>query len=257
MRPFLLVTNDDGIDSPFLRTFAETLHRHYDLMVVAPHREQSGVGRSYTITRSPTSHQHFHFPFEAWSVDGTPSDCVNIALSHLMPKRPDAVVSGINIGGNLSVPILLSSGTVGGAMEGALWDLPALAFSLDVNDKEYVLVKDGAPSPMTQSSLTHACDHAVHLVRRVLELQMHGSVVHNINFPAPTAADTPVEHTRPAKLRMKPFFVNSGENTYSFDFGYDDLKAASQHPDNDMECCLERKHISHSMIRLDSLATLG
>ena len=138
LRKRILITNDDGLSSPGLTTLARELHMSglYDLRVVAPEKEQSGVGHCITI-HTPLFAEPALLPDEiahipTYKVGGTPADCVKIALTNLFPDfKPDLVVSGINRGPNVGVNVLYS-GTVAGAMEACLNDIPAIAFSLDV-----------------------------------------------------------------------------------------------------------------------------
>lgn len=123
----ILVTNDDGIHSPGLLSLSESLRSLGKVVIVAPDRERSAVGRSLTL----------HSPLRAeeirpgiFSVDGTPSDCVNLGVHGLLKERPDLVVSGINKGGNLGDDITYS-GTVAAAMEATLMGVPAFAVSLE------------------------------------------------------------------------------------------------------------------------------
>jgi 5'-nucleotidase len=128
-RPLFLITNDDGIQAQGIKHLWHALHDFADLAIVAPHTEKSGSGLAITtfkplrITKVPWED---HSP--AWSINGTPADCVKMALRVLLPKLPDLVLSGVNIGSN-SGRTLLYSGTVGGAIEGTMQGLPALAFS--------------------------------------------------------------------------------------------------------------------------------
>ena len=102
-RPFILVTNDDGFDAPGLHALAEALQEVGDVAVVAPVTEQSGVGRHITLHRPLRAFERGHL---RWSVDGTPTDCVYLALYELLDRRPDLVFSGINRGPNLAQDML-------------------------------------------------------------------------------------------------------------------------------------------------------
>lgn len=134
----ILVTNDDGMMSPGLTTLVRELHRagRYELRVVAPECEQSGVGHGLTLHK-PLHVEPVRLPEElseipAFKVAGTPSDCVKIAITNLFPDaRPDLVVSGINSGPNVGMNVLYS-GTVAAALEACINEVPAIAFSLDV-----------------------------------------------------------------------------------------------------------------------------
>src|SRR5882757_8476326 len=143
----LLITNDDGIDSAFLRELVAALRTAgHTLAVVAPKHEQSWIGAAKSRRRPVSSEvAERQFGCATWIVDGTPSDCVNIALAHLLPAAkfaaPEAVVSGINVGLNASLGFILASGTIAGAWEGALHGLPAIAFSQDLSVQTYDLLK--------------------------------------------------------------------------------------------------------------------
>ena len=125
----ILVTNDDGIFSEGLKLLAESLAAIAEVIVVAPDREQSASGHSLTLTR-PLRMQKTQ---ENWyAVDGTPTDCVNLAvLSLLKDRRPDFICSGINFGMNLGDDVTYS-GTVSATFEGSLLGIPSLAFSQEI-----------------------------------------------------------------------------------------------------------------------------
>lgn len=126
----LLVTNDDGILAHGLECLAEAAEPLGDVTIVAPDREQSATSHSLTL----------HHPLRPvkrgdrrWQVDGTPTDCVMLAVEHLMPERPDFVLSGINHGQNMGEDVLYS-GTVAAAMEGLALGIPAIAISFAGGD---------------------------------------------------------------------------------------------------------------------------
>jgi len=128
----LLVTNDDGIDSPALPALVHSLTTLEDVevFVVAPEHEWSAGGHAITI-RHPVYADALdddRFGVGAWSVSGSPADCVKLAVYSLLPRRPDMVVSGINLGYNLATDVLYS-GTVAAAIESVLAGVPALAIS--------------------------------------------------------------------------------------------------------------------------------
>src|SRR3954451_20814677 len=123
--PRILVTNDDGVHSDGIHTLAEALRPLGDVVVVAPHVEASAIGHALTLRRPLRLEQLRDGVYE---VDGTPTDCVNIALTKLYPTPPDLIVSGINKGYNLGDDVTYS-GTVSGALEGALLGVPSIAVS--------------------------------------------------------------------------------------------------------------------------------
>src|SRR5258705_10011651 len=126
--PLILVTNDDGVHAPGIKALAAGLAPLGTVYVVAPDREVSACAQSLTLKhplRAERVDERIH------AVDGTPADCVNLALVKLLPRRPDLVVSGINRGANLGEDVFYS-GTVGGAREGTFFGVPSIAVSLAV-----------------------------------------------------------------------------------------------------------------------------
>ncbi|MCI0547217.1 MAG: 5'/3'-nucleotidase SurE [Candidatus Rokubacteria bacterium] len=125
MAQVILVTNDDGIHAAGVRALAAALDELGEVYVIAPDREQSAVGHALTLHRplraDPVGERRF-------AVNGTPSDCVNLAVLGLLPEPPVLVVSGINHGSNLGDDITYS-GTVSAAMEGSLLGIPSMAVS--------------------------------------------------------------------------------------------------------------------------------
>jgi 5'-nucleotidase len=125
-RPRVLLTNDDGYTSEGIQVLADTLERHAEVWVVAPNSEQSGVSHALTLDRPLRVERLGERRF---AVDGTPTDCVTLAISNLMQSDPpDVVVSGINFGGNMGVDVHYS-GTVSAAFEGVILGFPAVAVS--------------------------------------------------------------------------------------------------------------------------------
>lgn len=121
-----LISNDDGYFSPGIRTLAETLSRHGEVVVVAPERDRSGASNSLTLDRPLTVRQAangFHY------VNGTPTDCVHLAVTGLLDFRPDMIFSGINHGPNMGDDTIYS-GTVAAATEGFRLGIPSVAISL-------------------------------------------------------------------------------------------------------------------------------
>jgi 5'-nucleotidase len=127
----ILVSNDDGIDSPGIHALATALQSVGHVDVVAPATQQSAVGHALTVAMPlrATRHERNGLPF-GWAVSGTPADCIKLGITHLLPERPDLVVSGINHGRNTAVS-LIYSGTVSAATEGTVMGIPSIAISLD------------------------------------------------------------------------------------------------------------------------------
>lgn len=129
----ILVSNDDGVFAPGLKTLAEALQSVANVTVVAPDRNKSGASNSLTLdnpVRIAVTESGYY------AVTGTPTDCVHMAVHEILSEKPDLVVSGINAGPNLGDDVLYS-GTVAAAMEGLLHGIPAIAVSLDSHDHEH------------------------------------------------------------------------------------------------------------------------
>lgn len=122
----ILLSNDDGFLAPGIRCLAQELSMIAEVTIVAPDRNRSGVSNSLTLDRPLQIMQHAEREF---SVNGTPTDCVHLAITGLLKEMPDMVISGINEGANLSDDVLYS-GTVAAAMEGRFLGFPAIAVSL-------------------------------------------------------------------------------------------------------------------------------
>lgn len=167
MMPVILITNDDGIHSPGLIALYTAMKEHGDVYIVAPDRERSAVSHSLTL----------HRPLKAeklregvYSIDGTPTDCVILAVNKLLPEKPALVASGINKGGNLGGDITYS-GTVSGAFEGTLLGIPSFAISLVTGEEAQPLHFETASS------------FAIKIGRFILEKSLPLDTLLNINVP--------------------------------------------------------------------------
>ena len=132
-RPLILISNDDGIYAPGIKHLWKAVHQIADIVVVAPNVEQSATSLSITI-RQPLRLEKIEWSCPhtiAWSVNGTPADCIKLALNVVLPKPPSLILSGINRGSNAGRNVLYS-GTIAAVMEGVMHHIPGIAFS--VND---------------------------------------------------------------------------------------------------------------------------
>jgi 5'-nucleotidase len=164
-KPVILVSNDDGIHAPGVTALAAALEAVGQVWVVAPDRERSAVGHALTLHRPLTVEQ---LAPRRFAVNGTPSDCVNLALLGLLPARADVVVSGVNAGSNLGDDVTYS-GTVSAAMEGTLLGVPALAVSL--------------VQPTGPASFRPAARVAARLAELLLRDRERGVSLVNVNVP--------------------------------------------------------------------------
>ena len=130
----VLITNDDGIDSPGIHALVDLLSREHDVTVVAPSGNRSGVSHAITANEAITMERRHDAGVPSYACSGTPADCVFLAYTELRPQ-PELVVSGINHGPNLADDVNYS-GTVAGAVEASLLGIPALAVSLASNYEE-------------------------------------------------------------------------------------------------------------------------
>jgi len=160
----ILVTNDDGIQSEGLILLADALESMGNVFVAAPDRERSAAGHSLSL----------HHPLRVdevsknrFSIDGTPTDCVNLAVNGLLDVRPDIVVSGVNKGANMGDDITYS-GTVSAAMEGTLLGIPSIAMSLTTKS-DFIFET--------------AVDVALKVARRVIEKGLPKDTLLNVNVP--------------------------------------------------------------------------
>lgn len=163
----ILVTNDDGVNSPGLRALAKAMATLGEAVIVAPDRNRSAVGHALTLEHPLRAEE---IEPGVFAVDGTPTDCVNLGIHGLMMQRPDLVVSGINSGSNLGDDITYS-GTVSAAMEASLMGIPAIAVSLD--SRQFV-----------DEDLRVATDFVTPLAAQVLRKGLPPETFLNVNVPS-------------------------------------------------------------------------
>lgn len=176
----VLLTNDDGIRAPGLRAlYAALLEAGHTPHVVAPMRQQSGVGHSLTVFEPVRAMEIVEPGFHGLGVYGTPTDCVKLALARLLSRRPDMVISGINAGPNVG-PDILYSGTVAAATEAAHSGIPALAVSYD---------------GFRPANLAGQARHAAALARSLDWKRLPPRCVINVNYPG-----LPMDETRPLRI---------------------------------------------------------
>jgi 5'-nucleotidase len=130
----ILISNDDGIDSPGIEALAKELKKIGDVIVIAPRTEQSAVGHAITM-KFPLRITEYskNGSFFGYAIDGTPADCIKIGIRNILKEPPDIVLSGINCGSNTAINILYS-GTVSAAREAAIMDIPSIAVSVTSHD---------------------------------------------------------------------------------------------------------------------------
>ena len=162
--PLILVTNDDGVYAPGIRALFEAMHSLGEAIIVAPERDNSAVSHALTMHRPL---RVMELEKDIHTLDGTPTDCVTLAVNKILPRKPDLIVSGINPGGNLGDDISYS-GTVSAATEAAMMGVTSMAVSLDTHQ---------------EADFTFAARFASRMVRLIEKnASLHGSAF-NVNIP--------------------------------------------------------------------------
>ncbi|MDA7968665.1 MAG: 5'/3'-nucleotidase SurE [Gammaproteobacteria bacterium] len=175
----ILLSNDDGADAPGLAALARTLAGHFEITVVAPEENQSGASNSLSLRRTLRVRKN---DGGFYCVDGTPADCVHLAVAGMLDFRPDLVIAGINHGANLGDDVLYS-GTVAAAIEGRFLGLPAIAVSLavDVGDDDALSPHINQPADATRNHYDTAAEVALRLLRNLRALPR--DTILNVNVP--------------------------------------------------------------------------
>jgi 5'-nucleotidase len=188
--PHILLTNDDGIDSPGFRALYEALTEFAEVTAVAPAADQSAVGRAMSNEVNVVEHEL------GYAIEGTPADCTVVGLESLCPDV-DMVVSGINKGANLGAYVLGRSGTVSAAVEAAFFEVPAIAVSL------YVPIRDGDWRDQANDvrDYREATRAATYLVKHAPGAGVFEQAEYlNVNAPMAGDGPAPMEITTPSTM---------------------------------------------------------
>ena len=205
--PRILVTNDDGVHAEGIKALAAAVAPFGDITIVAPIQESSAIGHALTLRRPLRIDE---VAPSIYAVDGTPTDCVNIGITHILRAKPDLIVSGINSGWNLGDDVTYS-GTVSGALEGALLMIPSIAVSAERRRN----VCDFEP----------AARAAAAAVESVLQRGLPKFTLLNINVPAGgnrgfrVTVQARRNHVTVVSERMDPrhkayYWIEEGENDW-------------------------------------------
>lgn len=228
----ILLTNDDGIHSEGLAKLEEALSRIGDVFVVAPASEMSGASHSLTLARPLRIRR---IDERHWTVDGTPTDCVTIALNRILSvdQRPHICASGINYGGNLADDASYS-GTVAGAMEANILGVPAIAFSLVATENFDFTVSADISAEILQKALNEGLPSGVFLNVNIPQGEIYGARI--TKQGSKNAKPVIHEQTDP---RGKPYYWIHEER-----FGY--------HADEDADFhAVEKGYVSITPMRSD------
>lgn len=224
----LLLTNDDGVDSPAVVPFADALSELGEVRVCVPDRERSWIGKAISRNREVSLQRVDLGGREVWTCSGYPADAAQLGIHVVWEELPDLVVSGINLGYNHGAAFLMSSGTVGAAIEGWISGRRAIAFSTGVWGDAYAAWRAGAESPEARegwAALSETCVTILDEVERS-GLFDHADVI-SVNLPFDATPDTPRAVTRIARVGYDRLFRATPAGTYRHDFGgmleFDDL----------------------------------
>lgn len=169
MKPLILISNDDGVDAKGLRTLCEVALEMGEVVVMAPDRNSSGKSHSLTTDRPLRVCEVRKLEgLSVFSCDGTPVDCVKLAVEYFCPRMPDLVLSGINHGSNSSINVLYS-GTMGAVLEATALDIKAIGFSLLNHSPE--------------ADFSACVPYVRHIIGRVLDSGLPADVALNVNIP--------------------------------------------------------------------------
>lgn len=214
----ILVTNDDGVDAPGLVSLARACADLGDVTVVVPDKERSWVGKAITRFDPVTMETVERDRIEIHAVSGYPADAVQLGI-HALGWRPDLVVSGINLGYNHGAGFLMSSGTVGAAVEAWISGIPAVAVSTGTMT-DWQAWRAAAESPDSQAAWERLARLTVELVEAIDESGLHDhSDVVSINLPFESTADTERRVTTIARVGYDRLFSLREEGVYVHAYG--------------------------------------
>jgi 5'-nucleotidase len=186
----IMVTNDDGVTSPGIIALADAASDLGSVMIIGPDGEQSAAGMSLTFNKPLRVTKVRVGKRVCYAVSGSPADSTMIGIHSILPRRPDAVISGINKGENLTIQDIFASGTVAAALSAALLGIPAIAFSMEIPQSRTIV------HGRRDSNFTIPARIAAEILREVLEHGLPtGADMLNVNFPWGTTWDTRVKIT--------------------------------------------------------------
>lgn len=248
----ILLTNDDGIDSPFVRPLAHALSIVGDVTIVTPATEQSWIGKGMSRFKDVHLNQIDGYDAPCYTLSGTPGDCVNIALAHLVDETPDWVVSGINIGHNSGLSFVAASGTVAGAMEGCLHNIPSVAASMYLPPEVFNPIKEDKHTPLSEETtqyIEQTCAYLARFIQNTPRRESYGRV-HNLNFPYAKIETAATKQTTVGHTMTYSLFARKGD---TFEFAYKEVTERPSEGYSDRQCIIDG-HISHTLIDYTKLS---
>lgn len=215
---WILITNDDGMDSPALPPLVDAIGELAKVEVVVPDRERSWIGKAITRHDPVTVRQVERGGTTIAASSGYPADCVQLGVHALFPDPPMLVVSGINIGYNHGTGYIQSSGTVGAAIEALLGGVPAMALSTGSHSRPWSVWRDWVRTPEATGMWVRLAAIAADLVGPLLPLEPPGAVV-NVNLPDDATTATTRVITKVAEIGYEQLFRRDEDGRYVHDFG--------------------------------------
>ena len=217
-RPSILLTNDDGHDSPLFLHTIDVLRELGDLTIAVPANEQSWCAKAMTRVGVVEVQEITLCALPAYMITGTPADCVNVAIHNLMNTKPACVISGTNIGGNIGLSYMLSSGTVGACIEGNIAGVPALALSQHLIAEVFQeWMQTRTFHPITLAYLKSLTDTLIPRIwSELTPSQIREPITWNVNFPY-TVIDPTVAYTRLGQSFYNQCFQQNEAGAYRHD----------------------------------------
>ena len=258
LRPvgYILVTNDDGVDSPALLPLVRALSELGPVRVAVPAAECSWIGKAISRWDEIRVERVEREGIEIFAVNGYPADCTNLGVHSLFEGQPELVVSGVNIGLNSGLGFFLSSGTIGAAMEGWIAGVPALAFSVGVqgHDREW---KDTIRAPEARELWERAAALAADITRSIREAGFPTEAdLLSINFPVGAGLETPRALTELAAVGYRSLFRRKSDGVFVHDYQGELRNEAEAHAATDV-AALRAGRVSITPIRLAHTAELS
>jgi 5'-nucleotidase len=252
---YVLVTNDDGIDSPALVPLIRALEPLAPVRAVVPSSERSWISKAISRWDEIRVERVERQGIEIYSLDGFPADCTNLGVHSLFEEPPDMVVSGINIGLNSGLGFFLSSGTVGAATEGWIAGLPAIAFSVGIPRRERDL-KGKLTAGGNEALWLRAAALSADVVRDVRDMGFPPGVdLLNVNFPVEAGIATRRVVTHIAEVGYGALFRRESSDVFVHDYA-GELRVAASLEGSDIGVVREG-WVSITPIRLAHTAELG
>jgi 5'-nucleotidase len=215
---YILVTNDDGVDSPALLPLIHALSPLGELRVAVPSTERSWIGKAISRWDELAVTKVVRDGVEILAVDGYPADCTNLAVHSLFGEPPELVVSGVNIGLNIGLGFFLSSGTIGAAMEGWIAGVPAIALSVGRVGEDRHWKRDAVANP-EHPVWQRAARVGADVVRTLRESGFPEDVdLISVNYPSDADVDTARVLTELAVVGYDRLFRRKSDGVYVHDF---------------------------------------